>query len=130
MDVRRFKVLYLPGLMSGLILCAILWLTLAPQPIGDIEPPLFEGADKLVHAVMFGALAWSMCRDWALWRGRRPNAAVVLIFGCLSALIGTGIEYLQAWMDTGRTFEAADIVADSVGAIGTAVVLVFCMRFY
>ncbi len=45
-----------PWILSILTVALILWLTLAPDPLGDDSPRLFPGADKVAHAIMFGFL--------------------------------------------------------------------------
>ena len=47
----------------------ILWLTLAPDPLGDDAPTLFPGADKIVHAIMFGFLTTMILLDTERKRG-------------------------------------------------------------
>ena len=45
-------------------LAAVLWLTLAPQPLPDLDVPPFDGLDKVMHAVMMGGLAGAFMFDW------------------------------------------------------------------
>lgn len=97
---------------------AILWLTLAPKPIGDVEVPLFPGADKLVHAVMFGGLALCILLD-TLRHGRRWRPFSWkrwFVAAMISSLAGLLIEYLQLYTELGRSFEWTDWLADSGGA--------------
>lgn len=123
----------LPGLLTTVVVLAILWLTLAPQPLPETDIPLFPGADKLVHAIMFGGLAGVLCLDRDLWRARKlrrtgvlpePSTLIpprnVLIIICIilvSAIFGGVIEMLQEGMHAGRTGDAWDFVADAAGAV-------------
>ncbi len=108
---RRFS--WVPRwVASGLCLAAILWLTLSPKPIGELELPLFPGADNLVHGIMFGGL--SLCLWWDLWRQGCLRAVAWATI--LAACIGAGVEVLQWAMHLGRSFEVADIAADAAGA--------------
>lgn len=105
--------------VSAAVVALILWLTLAPHPVGDTELPLFPGADKLVHAIMFGALTLCLWFD----SGRRsgswnpPSMRTTLCFALASALFGLLIEWLQLRMQMGRGFEWADAAADLAGCL-------------
>lgn len=103
-------------ILSVATLCAVLWLTLMPQPLGEIKPPPFPGADKVVHAVMFAALAAAMLIDYA--RRREwiyVNFQEILTASLISLGVGIGIEILQGAMGLGRSFDFLDIIADAVG---------------
>lgn len=107
-----------PWILTAVCALAIAWLTLAPHPIGDVEVPLFPGADKLVHGIMFGGLGLCIVLDWMRrdgrwhafsWRGW-------FVAGVVASLAGLGVEYCQLGMEMGRSFEWADWGADTVGA--------------
>lgn len=95
---------------------AILWLTLAPHPVPQTDILLFPGADKVIHAIMFGGLAGALYFD--LWRkGVRPISWKSLCAGAVASSIAGGIiEILQYSMGLGRSFEWTDILADTAGA--------------
>lgn len=101
---------------------AILYLTLVPRPLpdNDIEVP---GLDKVVHAVMFGALAFVAVVDLAR-RGRGEYAPVsrrsCLYVAAASAATGGLIEVLQMAMGAGRSGDWLDFLADAVGAAAGA----------
>lgn len=100
-----------------LVVALILWLTLAPHPIGDEELPLFPGADKLVHAIMFGTLSAVLLFDYSRFhRWRNISWPWAFILALDSALFGICIEFLQEAMEMGRSFEYLDMIADSTGA--------------
>ncbi len=108
-----------PFLLTVVGFLAILWLTLAPHPLGEEELPLFPGADKIAHLVMFGGFTLLMLVD--LWRRRRfsrLSTANIWLAGTLSAILGCVVEVAQWKMNLGRSFEWADIIADSLGAFG------------
>lgn len=106
------------GLLSGLTVAAILWLTLAPHPTGDLEIPLFPGADKVVHVVMFGFLAIMVLLETMKHKDWRPlSLPLVGVISIACALFGIGIEVVQRLMGLGRSFEVLDILADSAGAV-------------
>ena len=110
-------------IMSEITLVIILWLTLAPDPLGKEEIPIFPGADKIVHGLMFGFLTFVILLDWA--RGRdfaSVRGPVCLAAALFSTAVGTGIEFLQRSMHMGRSFEIWDMVADAIGSftVGSA----------
>ena len=118
-------------IMSVLTLMAILWLTLAPKPLGENPPPLFPGVDKLAHALMFGFFGVIMDLDWQRkhsWLSIRMP--MVLGFATLSGLLGIGIEFAQANMNLGRGFEYEDMIADIVGAYGFGILWIILQKFW
>ena len=104
-------------MLTAVITAAILWLTLARTPLPETDLPIFPGADKVVHAIMFGSLAIAIWLDWhaTIRRALTPwqNAACALI----SILLGGAIEIAQGAMANGRSADIWDFVADSIGAI-------------
>lgn len=106
---------------TGAYLAALLWFTLSPKPVGDMEVPFFPGADKIVHAGMFFMLALLCWRDTSVDRMDRhrplPGRKFFVLTAAASALTGYGIEIAQWKMNAGRSFEWGDIVADSLGAL-------------
>ena len=108
------------GLLSGITVAIILWLTLAPHPTGDINLPLFPGADKIVHVVMFGFLALMVLLETMKHRKWEPLSLVTVgVIAFICAIFGIGIEIAQRAMGLGRSFETLDILADSAGAMLT-----------
>lgn len=104
-------------LFSILTLALILWLTLAPKPLGEEPPTLFPGADKIVHALMFGFLTAMFLLDFQRKNNWKTLGWWTAMSGAsLSTAIGISIEYLQNAMGLGRGFEVADIVADTLGS--------------
>lgn len=96
----------------------ILWLTLAPDPLGDDAPQLFPGADKIVHAMMFGFLTLMILLDRERSRHWKALPAKWVIgAAAASTLLGILIEVAQRLMDMGRGFEIADMVADTLGTV-------------
>ncbi len=65
--------------------------------------------DKLVHALLFAALAWAVRRSWRLV-GR--GSVWWVVFWC--TLYGAGLELLQSLV--GRVPELLDVAADLAGA--------------
>lgn len=127
---KRFRFLT-PGLLTAAVTAAILWLTLAPQPLPEADLPLFPGADKVVHALMFGGLVFALVFDRELWRLRRQRLSgklpqrklyIIVLFFLAASVFGGVIELIQEGMQAGRTGDAADFAADCAGAFLSALV--------
>ena len=118
-------------LFTTVTLIAILWLTLAPKPLGDQPPPLFPGADKLAHAIMFGGLVWMIFLDIQrkhLWRPIKLNNAIIIAITV--SILGILIEIAQATMGLGRGFEILDIISDAVGAFLFAFIWLILQKYW
>lgn len=108
------------------VLAAVLWLTLAPHPVGDIDVPLFEGADKVAHGLMFMVLTITALFDLMRSGGWGPlNLIMISCVVFIMGLLGVAIECLQMLMDVGRSFELLDVGADFVGAVFGGVIWIF-----
>lgn len=104
-------------LTSAVVTAGVLYLTLAPRPFGSVRIPLFEGADKVVHFMMFFAMAFAYHFDFR--RGKKPVDEARLmgwIFVSLSAFGGL-IELTQWKMRMGRSGDWYDLLADIAGAV-------------
>lgn len=104
-------------LTSAVVTAGVLYLTLAPRPFGSVRIPLFEGADKVVHFMMFLAMAFAYHFDFR--RGKKPvdeARLMVWIFVSLSAFGGL-IELAQWKMRMGRSGDWYDLLADIAGAV-------------
>lgn len=110
------------GVCTLLTTALILWLTLAPHPVGDLDVPLFPGIDKVVHAIMFGWLTLMLCLDINKFTDKTPSVRAVWMSAIAASLSGIGIEWLQNATELGRSFELADIGADCGGALLAAII--------
>ena len=121
------------GVYSGLFSLAVLYLCLAPRPFGGFDGGgLFDfpGGDKVVHFIMFFALAVAYIVDY--FKVAYPHhtrfdkvAALTLI----AILIGGLIEVLQKFMGLGRSMDFFDWLADVAGAVcAMAVMQLFMLR--
>lgn len=118
------------GLLTGVTLALILWLTLAPHPTGDLDLPLFPGADKVVHVIMFGFITFTALLEtmkYEKWEMLSLVTVGVISIAC--ALLGIGIEVIQRAMGLGRSFEILDILADTGGAIGVGGIWAMFQKF-
>ncbi|MDE5650146.1 MAG: hypothetical protein K2O30_07845 [Duncaniella sp.] len=111
------RLLFFPGYqLTAAVVIVILYLTLLPQPLGEEDFPLFDGADKVVHFLMFGGLTGTFIFDrWRLCKTLSIRGA--LLTALCSALLGGIIEWLQHAMNLGRTGnDIYDALANTLGA--------------
>lgn len=115
--MKKFLAVLPFGIFSVLTIMLILWLTLFPKPLGEEAPKLFPGADKIVHAIMFGFLTCMLILDYQRKKNWREVGITVVVTCILcSTAIGVIIEFAQRSMEMGRGFEIADMIADAIGA--------------
>jgi len=104
----------------ALYCAAIFWMSSRPDvPTG---PDLFDGQDKVVHALVYAGLAA------LVWLGlRRSNArlpARVLFWAPLAFASLYGVtDELHQWFVPHRSCELADLGADAAGALAILAVL-------
>lgn len=108
-----------PYLPTALVFIAILYISLAPDPIPDEMPLLlFPGADKVIHFIMYGGLTGTFCFDYYRRANHRCHECRILIVASLTAMIiGGVIELLQDYMGIGRQSDYLDFIANTTGAI-------------
>lgn len=118
------------GVASALVIAAVLYLTLYPEPLPDNDVQLFPGADKVIHALMM--LGVSGCVAYDCLRSRRyrdkikPPKGLLVCLLALTILFGGVIELLQSAMGLGRSEDFMDFVADSIGALVAFIVELNC----
>lgn len=103
-----------------LTLGVILWITLAPDPVGDTNLELFPGSDKLIHAIMMGGLASALMFDWRRNSGnnRRALTSKVLVLVFVATVLFSMVdEWAQGAMNMGRSSDPWDFLADVIGII-------------
>jgi len=91
--------------------CIMALSLLPPQDFPQI--PLFEGADKVVHILMY--FIFSILSSWALKTELYRSRAFIII----PATIGWGIlmEIFQLEMHLGRSFSWFDVMANTTGVV-------------
>ena len=104
-------------IVTSIVLVAILWLTLARTPLPETDMPSIPGADKVVHAIMFGGLTLVMCWDWDVSRSRALRRWQASVCALASITIGGAIEIAQGAMGCGRSADIMDFAADAAGAL-------------
>jgi VanZ family protein len=91
------------------LVATVIWLSVTPQPI---QTGIDQG-DKLGHLLAYGSLMFWFC---VLYRPLRVRAFYAAGF----IAMGIALEFVQGWLGY-RSFEVADIVANTVGvALGFA----------
>ncbi len=102
---------------------AICWLTLAPHPLPDNDIPLFPGADKIVHGIMFGGFTLCIILDWNRRHGwPKKTSSVEWWAPVFASIFGVATEILQQEMHAGRSGDVWDLVADITGAFLVAAI--------
>jgi VanZ family protein len=98
------------------VLCIVALSLLPPQDLPRI--PLFTGADKVIHIMMYFIFAILFC--WAV----KNESNYSWLFLIIPVTIGWGIfmEYLQLKMHMGRSFDPNDILANSFGVVSGVLV--------
>lgn len=104
---------------TALVVLCILYLTLVPRPLPDNDINI-PGLDKVVHALMFGGLAFVAVIDLARMRKRCYRSLTrrgVIAVALSVALFGGGVEIAQDAMDMGRGGDIYDFIADVAGVV-------------
>lgn len=118
-------------MLSIITILVILWLTLAPKPLGEKPPSLFPGADKIAHGIMFGGLVSMLMLDWQRkHQWERVSNKRAIIYAFYVSIFGIMIEIAQYNMGLGRGFEYGDILADTIGAFLFAWIYLFLQKFW
>ena len=113
---------------TAIVLALVLYLTLVPKPLPDDTPHLFAGADKVVHGLMFWAVATAWMFD-AYRRHHLLNLSRIFIITATSIAFGGAIEVAQYLMAMGRGAEWVDFLADIIGAIAAGLTSPYFVRW-
>ena len=123
--INRLLHLIPPYQPTMVVLTAVLYLTLLPRPLGEEEIFLFDGADKVVHFIMFGGLTGSFIFDRYRIE-RKLSLRSALLTALISSLLGAVIEYMQCAMQMGRSGnDIYDIMANTLGSFAAVPVCVW-----
>lgn len=105
-------------LPTTLVVMAILYLTWFPDPVPSDSIPMFEHADKLVHAIMMSGLAGVAAFDYRRSkRQQRLTLRIMLIITVLVMIFGAVDEWIQGLIDNGRSSDILDLYADWAGCL-------------
>lgn len=111
------------------VVLAILYLTLVPRPLPPIKVLMFPHADKVIHALMFGAVVLAIVLDYTRKGG--TNVMKFTIIGLITGIFFGGmVEVLQATMNMGRSGDWYDLLADIGGALICAGIAPFAARIF
>ena len=105
---------YIPTII---VICVILYGTLASHPVMADESPPIPYLDKLIHAVMMGGLLGAFVFDWQRAH-RRIHIPISLLWRawiCV-AIFSVADEIAQGALKNGRSSDPLDLVADLFGA--------------
>lgn len=108
-------------------LCTAIIFVACLLPASNVPRVRIPYMDKLVHAIAFAGFAGA----W-LFTFTTIKKSTYITIGIITAIIGTIIEFLQISPITyGRSFELADIIADTIGGIiGISVFAYFYHKIY
>lgn len=95
----------------------ICWLSLAATPP---TPPGIFGWDKLLHAAAYALLALAVAQYLQIHAADSRRASIYAAL--LATAYGGLMEILQLTLQTGRTAEWGDLVANAVGALAGCVI--------
>lgn len=97
---------------------AILLVSVLPQKaLQDKSILLFEGADKIVHFLMYASLMflWGINKKNVINMRNKKNWLYLGVLYCI--VIGVSAEIIQYYSALGRSFELNDIFANISGTI-------------
>lgn len=105
-------------LYTVIVTLSIIYLTLVPKPLPDIQVPLWEHTDKVVHALMFGGFVAACCLDYMRKKQiSHISKRIMLTIIIIATAFGGIIEILQNAMGLGRSGDYFDLIADFAGII-------------
>lgn len=97
----------------------IVYLSLDSNPFDVNRVRLFEGADKLVHCVIYFCLSAVCVFDCAkIIYPNRLKTVLVILCACVAFMFSLLMELLQEFMNVGRAASLGDIIANLIGISG------------
>ena len=98
--------------VSMIYLCIIVLISLLPAT--DLPKiPLFTGADKIIHTLMYSGLTWLVC--WMIYAEKKHLWYYLTVL--LTISWGVIMELCQLNMHLGRSFDYFDILGNSIGTL-------------
>ncbi len=94
----------------------IIVLSLMPKSsLGMEKVKLFENSDKIVHFMMYAIL--TILAIMAFKKRDVCTKRCLTIISIFSIFLGVMMEFLQEYLDIGRSFDTFDILANTTGVI-------------
>ncbi len=116
--MKKFILAIPVGIPSLIMLAAVAYLSLAPNPLPMDDRLLFPGSDKLAHVLLYFVTVCVLILDFAKWRlPHHVKLEKMLAITSFAIVFGAVMETGQLAMRVGRSFELVDILCDAVGAI-------------
>ena len=112
------------GVFTALVAGLIAYLSLDGDPFDANRVKLFEGADKVIHAIMYFTLVSVLLFDTAKRMfPKNISTLVVVLCAALAFAYSVLMEYLQGAMGLGRSASVYDAVANLVGVLAGCAVM-------
>jgi len=114
----RFTMMLRRWWPSALTLTAVLWLTLAAEPVPADDIPTFEGADKVCHIIMMFGLAGIFMFDYKRAFSAKGTVLAwrpIIVISLCVAVFSIADEWAQGAMGLGRSADIGDMAADFTG---------------
>lgn len=106
------------GVLSLVTLILICYVSLDDNPFEVNRIQLFYGADKVIHAIMYGFLTMVMIYEvtkyYFFFKPDWESYAFIIVINCLISIL---IELIQEVMEIGRHYDMYDIIANCSGVI-------------
>lgn len=114
------------GLLSLITFVVIIYVSLDNNPFEINQVQLFEGADKIIHALMYGFLVMVMIYESSKFLYfEEPDFISYILLIMMSFLFSVSMELLQEIMEIGRHMDIYDIIANLSGIIIGSLVMKF-----
>ncbi len=102
-------------LLSLWILVIIILSLMPKSSLGIEKVKLFENSDKIVHFLMYDIL--TILAIMAFKKGDICTKKCQVIISFFSIFLGMLMEFLQEYLEMGRSFDTFDILANTTGVI-------------
>lgn len=114
------------GLLSLITFVVIIYVSLDNNPFEINQVRLFEGADKIIHALMYGFFVMVMIYESSKYLYfEEPDFISYILLIMMSFLFSVSMELLQEIMEIGRHMDIYDIIANLSGIIIGSLVMKF-----
>lgn len=127
--MKRILLKLPPYTYSIIVVLAVLYLTLFPEPLPDNDIQLFPYADKVIHAIMMMGVVLALSFDYIRREQQlKLSLSILITFFIVTSLFGGIIELLQDYMNLGRSKDILDFIFNIIGAIIGVIISKFWLR--